>query len=144
MLIARGNPHVERTSAAEPISAVAAPDVPEGLNDAARAHWDYIVPRLILRRTISPEDLGLLAAMCIEWAEYIEAVGKLAKLKKSGKSYKGHLIDHPRVVIKGSFDRYSKSAIQFGLSPSAKARVQATPEEKKPKAAPAEPMLRIA
>lgn len=128
----------------EPDDAVAAPKIPAGLNGAARTHWKWIVPRLLIRRTLSEVDLGFLAIMCIEYAEYMEAMRSLAKLKKTGENYKGHLIDHPRVVMKGCFDRYSKAAIQFGLSPSAKARVQATPEKTVAKKVEDQPVLRIA
>jgi P27 family predicted phage terminase small subunit len=144
LLLARGNPHAKHANPAEPIDAVAAPEMPAGLSNGAQAHWGWIVPRLLARRTLAEADLGLLASMCVEYAEYMEAVADLQKLKKSRKAYKGHLIDHPRVRMKGAFERYKQASDRFGLSPSAKARIQATPEEKKPAAKPTGLTLRIA
>lgn len=88
----------------------------------------------------------MLAMMCVDYAEHEEATIALAKLKRSGRNYKGHMIDHPRARIRASNERYMKAAIQFGLSPAAKSRVQAMPETtKRPAANPNDPpMLRIA
>lgn len=144
LLQARGNPHAKSAAATEPIDAVAAPSMPEGLSEAATAHWRFIVPRLLQRRTLSEADLGMLVSMCVEYGEYVEAIADLEKLKKSQESYKGHLIDHPRVRMKGAFERYKQGADRFGLSPSAKARVQAEPAPTPKKEKPAVPMLRIA
>lgn len=82
--------------------------------------------------------------MCVEWAEYMEAVGELEELKKSDKGYKGHMIDHPRARMRGAFERYSKAAIQFGLSPASKARVQSTPQDEPQPQTDETPTLRIA
>lgn len=113
----------------EPEDIVAAPNAPAFLSDAASAHWRYIVPRLLGRRTLTEADLGLLAMMCTEYAEYESACVDLAALRESGRGYKGHMIDHPRARMRGAFERYSKAAIQFGLSPAAKCRVQAGKDE---------------
>ena len=118
-----------KENAAEPVVAVAAPPCPQGLPAAAKKHWKWIVPQLIARRTLSAADLGFLAAMCIEWADYMEAVADVAELKASRQEYEGRLVDHPRFRQKGAFERYSKAAVQFGLSPASKARVVAEPEK---------------
>lgn len=146
LLKARGSTLVKDRAAAEPTDAVELPPLPAEVaaDKEAKAHWEYITPRLVVRRTVAAADLGLLAGMCLEWAEYVRAVRNIAKLVKSGKSYKGHLIDHPRVVRRGAFERYSKAAIQFGLTPSAKSRVQAEPPAKIEKPKDTTPRLRIA
>jgi hypothetical protein len=72
-------------------------------------------------------------------------VRTLEKLKASKAKFTGHMIDHPRAIKNSAYDRYKQAADRFGLSPSAKSRVQATPAEKKPAAPAAEtPKLRIA
>jgi P27 family predicted phage terminase small subunit len=144
LLVARGNPHAKSRQKYEPIERTSAPEPPDFLSPEARAEWDYIVPRLVARGTVTASDRGLLAIMCIELAEYAEACREIAELKASGESYKGHLIDHPRVRKNGAFDRYNRAQIQFGLSPSAKARVQAAPPEKVDEPKPERPKLRIA
>lgn len=119
-----------RERAGEPIDTVAAPDCPLELSPDAKAHWDFIVPQLLKRRTLTEADMGMLAMMCVEYAEYMSAVHDLRTLVESKKKFKGCIVDHPRVRIKGAFERYSKAAIQFGLSPAAKARVSASNAEK--------------
>ena len=130
----------------EPMDVSASPDMPIGMPKAAQDHWRLIVPQLIARGTLSKVDLGMLAAMCCEWAEYIGAIQAIEKLKKSKQTFKGHMIDHPRAIKNGAYDRYKQAADRFGLSPAAKARVQANPPEK-PKAVEQHtglPPLRIA
>ncbi|HYF34555.1 MAG TPA: phage terminase small subunit P27 family [Prosthecobacter sp.] len=124
---------------------VLAPDPPTAMSEAALAEWDYIVPKLLRRRTLSEADRGLLAMMCIEYAEYMEAVEELKVLKESKQPFKGCIVDHPRVRMRASYERYSKSAMQFGLSPASKARVQATEKPlEKPKPNDGPRILKIA
>jgi P27 family predicted phage terminase small subunit len=131
LLAARGSALAKGRQQTEPGDEVAAPEMPPGLSEAAAAHWDYIVPKLLARRTISPADVGFLAVMCIEFAEYMEAQAELQSIK--GQKYDGHLMDHPRVRMKSAFERYSKSAVQFGLSPAAKSRVTVAEPKKQKK-----------
>jgi P27 family predicted phage terminase small subunit len=119
-----------REKAGEPVDEVRAPDCPLELSPDAKAHWDFIVPRLLKRRTLFEADMGLLAMMCVEYVEYMSAVHDLRALVESKQKFSGCIVDHPRVRIKGAFDRYSKAAMQFGLSPASKARVSAGGEEK--------------
>ena len=146
ILEARGSTLAKGREAAEPSDAVEVPPMPREVSEDkdAREHWEYIAPRLVNRRTLAAAELGMLAGMCLEWGEYVRSIRAIAKLVKSRKAYKGHLIDHPRVVRKGAFERYSKAAIQFGLTPSAKSRVQVTPEPKVEKVRQQTPALRIA
>jgi P27 family predicted phage terminase small subunit len=110
---------------------VAAPDCPLELSPDAKKHWDWIVPRLLKRRTLSEADMGLLAMMCVEYVEYMSAVHDLRTQVESKLPFKGCIVDHPRVRIKGAFERYSKAAMQFGLSPASKARVSAAGNDKR-------------
>ena len=144
-LAARGSKLAKYSRTDEPVVDVAAPPMPKHLNARARAHWRWIVPQLIQRRTLSVSDLGMLAMMCIDYAEHAEAVVDLEKLKRTKKNYRGHMIDHPRARMRAAHERYTKAAIQFGLTPAAKARVQVSPEKKRPAVDPAAPpVLRIA
>jgi P27 family predicted phage terminase small subunit len=131
-------------NASEPVATVAAPVMPIWLSKAAKEHWEFIVPQLLERRTLSVADLGLLAMMCTEWAEYQTASKELDKLRKSGRDFHGTAADHPRRRMESAFDRYKHAADRFGLSPSAKARVQSEPEPRKKPAVTTEPQLRIA
>jgi P27 family predicted phage terminase small subunit len=142
ILTARGSWLAKDRAEAAPQDELAAPEMPAGLSKEARQHWQYIVPRLLTRRTISTSDVGHLVGMCMWWGEFTRAGAAVAKLAK--KPFKGHLIDHPRVVMRSAWEQYSKAAARFGLTPADKSRVQAAPEEKKPEKKPAVPVLRIA
>lgn len=109
---------------------VVAPECPLELSPAAKAEWDRVVPLLIKRRTLCEVDRGLLAMLCIEYAEYMLAVHDLRELTEKKKKFKGCIVDHPRVRIKGAYERYSKAAMQFGFSPASKARVSASHGQK--------------
>ncbi len=129
ILAARGSWRAE-ANPDEPIVATAAPDCPTWLTGEAKAEWTRIVPSLITRNTLSVADRGHLAGMCYWWGVFVKAQKACAGKVK----FKGNPVDHPRVILIQSWKEYSKAAQQFGLSPAAKARVQSSPDEKKPDA----------
>jgi P27 family predicted phage terminase small subunit len=146
ILEARGSWLVrDRKKSGEPMDEVSSPECPLELSPDAKKHWDWIVPRLLNRRTLSEVDMGLLAMMCVEYVEYMSAVHDLREMVEKKEAFKGCIVDHPRVRIRGAFERYSKAAMQFGLSPASKSRVSAAskPNEKKP-TAPVVPVMKIA
>lgn len=142
ILDARGSWLAKQRAADEPDDNVAAPEMPRDMGDEAERHWNYIVPKLLSRRTLTPSDFGFLVGMCQWWGEYARAAARVAKLDKS--PFKGHVVDHPRVVMRSAWEQYSKAAARFGLSPADKSRVQAASEAKLPDAKPSFPILRIA
>jgi P27 family predicted phage terminase small subunit len=104
--------------------AVESPECPSWLKGESRREWFRVVPILLARKTLGQADFGHLAGMCDWWGQYVMARLRVRKL--GSKSYKGHLMDHPRVVMNTAWKEYSKAAQQFGLSPASKARVSAS------------------
>src|SRR4051812_20659446 len=91
-----------RKKEGEPMGEVLAPPCPKELSPAAKAEWDWAVAELIKRRTLTVLDKGMLAIMCIEYVRYMMASEALDRLYASGKKFKGHMIDHPSVRVKGA------------------------------------------
>jgi P27 family predicted phage terminase small subunit len=142
ILEARGSWLAKDRAKTDPHDDVRAPEPPRWLSKVGREHWTFIVPLLIARRTISAADFGHLVGMCEWWAEYVGAIAALRKLGK--KSFKGHLLDHPRVRQRSAWEQYTKAAQRFGVTPADKTKVNAAPPAKPKVDKPTVPVLRIA
>jgi P27 family predicted phage terminase small subunit len=114
----------------EPADDVVAPDPPKWLKGEGRTHWNYLVPILLTRRTISLADFGALVKLCQAWQDSLSARKAIEAM--GDQPYQGHAIDHPRAVMAAADKAYRDLAIQFGLTPSAKSRVNAASQDKKP------------
>lgn len=115
---------------AEPVDPVVAPEMPQGLNPVAAQYWALTVPRLVARRTICELDFGKLVGMCRWWAHYCHHDDALEELELSGKGWEGSSSSHPMKLSHLAWTAYAAIAYEFGLSPSSKTRVQASPAEK--------------
>lgn len=109
----------------EPQSPVEAPAIPAILGAEGKAEWERIVPLLIARRTLAKTDRAMLTVYCQAWEDFTAATILVAKARAGKYKHKGALQDHPRRVLYHAVDRLLKTAAQFGLSPSTKARVRA-------------------
>jgi P27 family predicted phage terminase small subunit len=141
ILQARGSWRAADRAKTEPQDDVQAPAAPKWLSKEAKAHWKFIVPILLSRRTLSVADLGHLVGMCEWWAEYVRAA---ARLNTWRSRYYVNPVDHPRVRMRSAWEQYSKIAQRFGLTPADKTKVNAAPPAKPKVDKPTVPVLRIA
>ena len=136
-----GNPG-RRSQAAPgsvPAPAVAIPEAPEWLLDAARAEWDRITPELETLGLISALDVAHLAAYCQAYALMVRTGEELKRLQAEGLAEsvpnrtRGLVDSTPSgykqmsalmTVYNRACDAMAKHAAEFGLSPSARMRVK--------------------
>lgn len=113
-----------------------APPPPPGLPPAAAAEWNWIVPRLDRNRILEPANQTALAMLCRAKADFDQAVAALAK--KGGwvtSTARGGARMSPWVkIMESARDAYLKIAVEFGLTPSARARLH-VPKKNDEKAA---------
>jgi P27 family predicted phage terminase small subunit len=134
--ILQGNPGKRPLPANEPLPPVGdvVPSWP--LGESAQAAWDRLVPLLQGMRVLSLADVEKLTLGCDAIGEYLDLRGRI---KKTGRVYttvtvSGSTVYHPRPEIAMAADAWKKaSAIlgEFGLSPSARAKVQTIGEAEK-------------
>lgn len=123
----RGNPGKRPISALEPKPEAGIPDCPAWLEGEALAEWKIITAQLEKMGLLFKVDKALLVAYCEAWAEFVEAV---AEIKKSGRVV-NNCFQSPWVGVKNkAVERMNRIAGQFGLSPSARTRIEIIEREK--------------
>jgi P27 family predicted phage terminase small subunit len=102
-----------------------APEPPEWLCVEARAEWDRVVPGLERLDLLKPEDRAVLAAYCVTYARFVEAV---RIYRAEGTTIvnpdSGNLRRHPAVGIAEAAAAQLRSlGAEFGLTPASERAV---------------------
>jgi len=130
-----GNPGRRQIEPGEARPKVSAPNCPDHLNLAAKAEWHRIIPLLLKNYLVTELDTAALALYCQSWGRWAEAEQKIAEARERGgdgmliKAPSGYPIQNPYLAIANrAMEDCHKYLQQFGLSPSARTRVQASPQ----------------
>lgn len=134
-----GNPGKRRLNPAEPRPAAPGlPAPPAELSDDARLEWRRVAGRLRALGLMTAIDRAALAAYCQAWGRWRMAERALAKMaaldETTGalmiKTKDGNAIQNPIVGIanKAMADMV-RYAAEFGMTPSARSRIQAGPPD---------------
>lgn len=117
-------------AAAESNIVAKAGEAPQHLNEEARAEWHRIAPLLEKRGLIAEEESAALALYCQAYGRWQQAERKIAELigeNSDGliiKAPSGYPIQNPYLAIANkAMEQCYQFLQQFGLSPSARARV---------------------
>jgi P27 family predicted phage terminase small subunit len=109
------------------------PEPPEWLSDVALEHWRTLAPELDAAGVLTVADGHALAMLCeahAEWrsaSEAIEQKGEVyTKVTAAGKSTP---VARPEVAMRSdAWSRMKSMLAEFGLTPSSRSRVSATPQ----------------
>ncbi len=100
------------------------PDCPSHLNATAAEHWHYIITEMGASGVIERVDLGAFAAACVAYSRALEADrdvnanGILIPTEKGVRK-------NPAVSVSlESWAAYLRFAVEFGLTPSSRAKVR--------------------
>jgi len=132
----QGNPGKRAFNEREPTPPIGMPKPPRWLNAKGRRFWREIAPVLEGMRVITVADREALALLCDALAEY-EAMRKV--IGEQGATYEavaqsGDLMVRMRPEVRIAADAWRRASTmlqQFGLTPSARAKVQSAPPEAK-------------
>ncbi len=125
-----GTARRDRSNPSEPQPQVTAVSCPAFLDSAAKAEWRRLIPHLVKLKLMSDLDRGLLAAYCAAWSRWRKAELAIQKFGEVLATPSGYMQKNPHVTIANeSIRTLEKLAGHFGLSPSTRTRVSATPEE---------------
>lgn len=133
----RGNPGRRPVNKSEPKPAANLPECPDHLNDEARREWMRIAGELHTIGLLTSVDRAALAAYCDAYATWAEAK---RLMKAPGESLivatpNGGVQQNPLLgVANRSMEIMHRFLVEFGLTPSSRARVGAA--SKKPEADP--------
>lgn len=113
--------------------AAAVPKAPEWLLPEAKAEWRRLAPRLADMGLLSDFDRAAFTAYCQAWGTVESLEKEAAKLRKkekdplagiATKTAGGNLVHHPlATTIAKARAEMVKIAAEFGLTPSARARL---------------------
>lgn len=104
----------------------APPEPPAHLDEAARAEWDRLAPRLVAAKLMTPADAGALAIYCGAFSQYLHARDELKAHGSVTETAAGGLKTSPYVAIAAQARNLMlRVLIEFGLTPASRARVNA-------------------
>ena len=129
-----GNPGKRRLNPAEPRPASGLPQPPAELSDDGKTEWRRVAGRLHALGLLTGIDRAALAAYCQAWGRWRQAERALAQMAALDpvtgalmiKTKEGNAIQNPLVgVANKAMADMVRYAGEFGMTPSARSRVQA-------------------
>lgn len=109
------------------------PDCPEHLQGEGRKEWDRITALLDEHAMIAQVDRGALSMLCTVWARYVNAEEMIEKARQAAPASMGLFVKSPNdfpiqspwlAVSNRAMEQYRALCDMFGLSPSARARIE--------------------
>ena len=136
--LVKGNPGRRPVNESEPTPVLAIPPVPPELCDDGKLEWGRICGELYSLNLLSHLDRGALTALCDAWGAWVRGRRALEKMAAKDpvfggmviKTKDGNMIQNPLIglVNKARAD-YVRFAAEFGMTPSARARVNGGPQK---------------
>lgn len=121
-----GNPGKRALNRDEPRPRAGLPTPPPVLNDDAKAEWRRVARDLHQCGLLTLVDRSALAAYCQAYGRWCEAEREIAAYGMTVTTEAGNVIQHPLVgVARRAMTDMVKFAAEFGMTPSARSRVQA-------------------
>lgn len=136
--LVKGNPGKRAMNKNEAKVELAQPSPPAFLNDDAKVEWGRVIDRLYSAGLMTELDRAVLAAYCQAYGRWAQAERALARMAEKDplnsalmvKTTNGNAVQNPLVgtanKAKADMVRY---ALEFGMSPSARSRVNAKPDD---------------
>jgi P27 family predicted phage terminase small subunit len=124
MKLFEGNPGQRRLNRREPTPTKGRPPKPRHLEDKAKRKWEWLVQRLGEMGVLTMADGLALELLADAYGEYREA---RAVLRKQGLTFIAGDVVRPRPEVQianKAWARVAKMLIEFGLTPSARVRLQ--------------------
>ena len=130
--LVKGNPGKRALPKAEAVVALSEPTPPAFLSDDAKVEWGRVCSALYSAGLMTELDRAALAAYAQSYGRWAQAERELSLMALTVSTTNGNDIQNPLVGIankaKADMVRY---AAEFGMTPSARSRVTATPEDDK-------------
>jgi P27 family predicted phage terminase small subunit len=128
-----GNPGKRKLNAKEPKPARVIPSPPDHLSDAARVAWGSLATRLDRLGLLTELDAFALEQLCENYVEILDlraAIAKHGRTQSVETQYDTVVRARPEVgMLSNAERRFRAMMAEFGLTPSARSRVTATPDD---------------
>lgn len=125
-----GNPGRRKLNEREPKPELLRPMPPEHLSDEAKVEWGRVIDELFAIGLVTKLDRAALAAYCQAYGRWAQAEKALAAADLVVETSNGNAVQNVLVGIanKAMADMV-RYAAEFGMTPSARSRIEATPKE---------------
>lgn len=128
--LVRGITRKDRLNANEPKPEVAMPFCPAYLDADARTEWDRLAPILVRMKVLTEADYIALASLCQTYSTMVKAQEQLNKSGILFKTPSGYVQQSPLIgIVNTCTEKIVALCREFGLTPSARARVQTNQQE---------------
>ena len=107
------------------------PSPPRELSERARREWRKLGKELVESGLLTSLDKMAFAAMVTSWTRWLEATEALDKTGMLIKGQHGPQLNPLLRVARDAQAEYTRMCAEFGLTPSASARVRAAKVEEK-------------
>lgn len=115
-----------KTRTGEPQIHPGMPDMPEYLDEAARAEWARIAPALAAVKVLSPLDGSVLGDYCQATADVDRLTRAVREEGEIIKTPRGFDAKNPKLtILREARTRQRKAALELGMTPASRTRVQA-------------------
>jgi len=119
----------DRVNPNEPKAKPEVPRCPEHLGPEAKREWRRLAPQLARLGLLCKIDRAALALFCQAWERWVEAEEALKKYGVMVKSPNGFPMQSPYLAVANKAMEQMRALLaEFGMSPSSRTRVHATPQ----------------
>lgn len=128
----RGDPGKRRRNAVEPEAPEGMPVCPDHLDEIAKQEWKSVTAHLKSMGLLSTADRSAIEMYCISYSRYRRAVENCQKYGDVilSPNKQVPMISPYSTIQNQAFEQCRKLLIEFGLTPSARARMRITDEKK--------------
>jgi P27 family predicted phage terminase small subunit len=150
LILLQGNSHITKKEIAQRKEREINPKkdkikCPSWLDPVAKKEWRRISLELQELNLLTNIDINALAIYCDAFSKYMKATEEINKfglvIKHTNKSGATNIVTNPYVQIANKYaDLINKYCVEFGLTPSARAKISIPKKEEKEKT-PAEEMF---
>jgi P27 family predicted phage terminase small subunit len=125
-----GTDRPDRRNSDEPAVTPATPRCPAHLGVEAKREWRRATKHLAAVGLLTQLDGAALALYCDAWGRWVESTRELQTHGLLMKSPNGYPMQSPYLAVANkAFEQLRLMVPEFGMSPSSRTRVHATPKE---------------
>lgn len=118
----------DRASRNEPKPKLEIPPCPSHLDDEAKKEWRKMSKELYKLGLLTKIDKAGLAGYCQAWSDWVRALEQLKIEPRIFKSPNGYPILSPWIAVANKANEQLRAYLsEFGLTPSSRTRLSATP-----------------
>jgi P27 family predicted phage terminase small subunit len=124
----RGTARPHRMNKDEPTPPISAPEPPAHLDERARSKFAELAAMLARCGVMTELDRDALARYCVIWCRWVDAEAEIKRKGPIVKTEAGNIIHSPYLAVANrSHRQLAQLEGEFGLTPSSRSRVRASP-----------------